>query len=311
MKHNVGRKNMSQVSVIGLGPMGAALVQALLRNGMQVTVWNRTISKADSLVQQGAVLAPSAAAAINASSISIICVANYKTSASILETEEIVPLLAGRTLVQLSTGTPQEARNSELWVREHGANYLDGAIQAWPSHIGNPETVILYSGLQTVFKANEPILKILAGNSLYLGEAVGSASAQALAVISYLLGTWLGFAHGAHILESENLPIDSFGSMLAAIAPLLGEEAKHQSKVIQSGNFGNPESSLKTSADSVERLIQQAREAGINSDFPGFALPLFVKAAEAGYENEEVSAIIKVLRNGSTSPLLLQHTKTT
>ncbi|MFB5676591.1 NAD(P)-dependent oxidoreductase [Paenibacillus terreus] len=292
---------MSEVSVIGLGPMGAALAQALLRNGKSVAVWNRTLSKAESLVQQGAVLASSVSSAISASPISIVCVANYGTSASILDTKEVASVLAGRTLVQLSTGTPQEARNSELWAQDRGVDYLDGAIQAWPSHIGGPDTVILFSGSHTAFHKSEPFLRILAGNSIYLGESVGAASAQALAVISYLLGTWLGFAHGAHILESENQPVDSFGSMIAAIAPLLGEEAKHQGKVIQTGNFNNPESSLKTSTDSVERLVQQATEAKINSEFPAFAMPLFAKAATMGFGDEEVSAIIKVLRSDSTS----------
>ncbi|AFH61844.1 NAD(P)-dependent oxidoreductase [Paenibacillus caseinilyticus] len=292
---------MSEVSIIGLGPMGTALAQTFLKNDKRITIWNRTASKAESLVRQGAVLASSAASAINASPITIICVANYGSSASLLDTQEAASVLAGRTLIQLSTGTPQEARNSELWARERGADYLDGAIQAWPSHIGAPETVILFSGSSTAFQTSEPLLRILAGNSIYLGEPVGSASAQALAVISYLLGTWLGFAHGAHILESEHLPVDSFGSMIAAIAPLLGEEAKHQGKVIQTGKFGNPESSLQTSADSVERLLQQATEAGINSDFPRFALPLFAKAAAAGYGDEEVSAMIKILRGGSAS----------
>ncbi|WP_281933231.1 hypothetical protein [Paenibacillus tyrfis] len=130
---------------------------------------------------------------------------------------------------------------------------------------------------------------------------MGSASAKALAVISYLLGTWLGFAHGAHILESENQRVDSFGSMITAIAPFLGEEAKYQGKVIQTSHFETPESSLKTSADSVERLVQRARESGIHGEFPANALPLFAKAVEAGYGNEEVSAIIKVLRSSSAS----------
>ncbi len=288
---------MTEVSVIGLGPMGTALAQTLLSNGKSVTVWNRTISKAESLVSQGAESASSVSSAISASPIIIVCVANYEIAFRILE--EAAPVLSGRTLIQLSTGTPQEARSSEVWATEHGSDYLDGAIQAWPSHIGGSDTVILYSGSSTAFQKSEPILKMLAGNSVYLSEQVGSASAQALAVISYLLGTWLGFAHGAHILESENQRVDSFGSMIAAIAPLLGEEAKHQGKIIQSGNFKNPESSLKTSTDSVERLVQHAAEARINSEFPSFALPLFSKATKMGLGDEEVSAIIKVLRSNS------------
>ena len=45
---------MSEVSVIGLGAMGSALVRALLRAGHRVTVWNRTSAKAEPLVREGA-----------------------------------------------------------------------------------------------------------------------------------------------------------------------------------------------------------------------------------------------------------------
>jgi 3-hydroxyisobutyrate dehydrogenase-like beta-hydroxyacid dehydrogenase len=287
---------LSKVTVIGLGPMGTALAKVLLRNKNEVVIWNRTKERAESLIQEGAVFASSVASAISASTTTIICVANYRVAKKILDTDEVTSVLTGRTLVQLSTGTPQEARNSEIWARKHGANYLDGAIQAWPSHMGKPDTTILFSGSNGVFQRNEALLKNLAGNLVYMGESVGSASAQALAVVSYLLGTWLGFAHGAHILESEGLQTDSFGELINGIAPLLGAEAIHQGKVIHTGNFGKPESSLKTSKDSVECLVQQAHEAEINSNYPEFAMTLMVKAMEAGYGNEEVSSLIKILR---------------
>ena len=45
---------MSDVTVIGLGAMGAALARTLL-NTYQVTVWNRTAAKAEPLVEAGAV----------------------------------------------------------------------------------------------------------------------------------------------------------------------------------------------------------------------------------------------------------------
>ncbi|WP_337472846.1 hypothetical protein [Paenibacillus elgii] len=54
---------------------------------------NRTTSKAESLVQQGAQLASSAASAVSASPITIICVASYGTSARILDTKEVAPFL--------------------------------------------------------------------------------------------------------------------------------------------------------------------------------------------------------------------------
>ena len=203
---------MVEASVIGLGAMGSALARALLRDGRRVTVWNRTSAKADPLVRDGAVLAPSVAFAVAASPIVIVCVADYKVTHSIMETKELAPTLAGRVLVQLSTGTPQEARDSEVWAWERGADYLDGAIQATPSQVGRPDTTIFASGADAAFRRSEPLLKSLAGNVTYLGEPVGSASALDLATLCYVFGAALGFFHGALICESEGLRVDAFGS---------------------------------------------------------------------------------------------------
>ncbi|MBW4577952.1 MAG: NAD(P)-binding domain-containing protein [Tildeniella nuda ZEHNDER 1965/U140] len=97
---------MLEASVIGLGTMGSTLAQLLLQNGYRVTVWNRTIAKAKSLVQAGAVLAPNAAAAVSASPIIVVCVHDYSATNQILATKEVAAALAGRILIQLTTGSP-------------------------------------------------------------------------------------------------------------------------------------------------------------------------------------------------------------
>jgi 3-hydroxyisobutyrate dehydrogenase-like beta-hydroxyacid dehydrogenase len=284
------------VSMIGLGSMGTALARALLREGHHVTVWNRTGAKAELLVRDGAIFAPSAAVAIGASPVVLICVADYKASRGIFETEEVASRLAGQVLIQLTSGTPQEARVSEAWAWERNVEYLDGKILAWPRHIGTPDATIVVSGAESAFERGEPVLKSLAGNVTYLGEQIGSASALHLAGTSYLVGNWLGFVHGACIYESEGLRVDSFGSMLAGLAPILAAEAKHLGEVVQAGAYENPGSSIATDTVAIERIIQQARESQINSKFPTFALGLFQQAIAAGYGEEEVAALIKVLR---------------
>jgi 3-hydroxyisobutyrate dehydrogenase-like beta-hydroxyacid dehydrogenase len=284
------------VSIIGLGSMGTALARTLLRNGHHVTVWNRTSAKAEPLVGDGAVLASSAAAAVAASPVVLVCVADYKAARSFLGTEQVASKLAGRVLVQLTSGTPQEARESEGWARERNVDYLDGKIGAWPRHIGTPEATIVASGAESAFRRSEQVLKSLAGNVLYLGEQVGSASAVHLAVTTYLVGSWLGFIHGARIYESEGLSVDSYGSVLAGLSPLLAEEAKHLGEVVQAEAYENPGSSIATDTGAIGMIVQQAREARINSEFPVFALRFFQRGVAAGYGEEEVAALVKVLR---------------
>jgi 3-hydroxyisobutyrate dehydrogenase-like beta-hydroxyacid dehydrogenase len=200
---------MSEVTVIGLGPMGQALTRALVVSGQRVTVWNRTAAKADQLVRDGAILAPSAAAAIAASAVTVVCVHDYTVAQQMLD--DAAEPLAGRVLIQLSTGTPQDARDSELWAHAQGADYLDGAILATPTQVGRPDTPLFLSGSETALARADAALNAIAGTRIYLGDAVGHAAAWDLATLSCLFGALLGFVHGARICETEGLAVGDLG----------------------------------------------------------------------------------------------------
>ncbi len=287
---------MSEISVIGLGAMGSALARALIRRGHSVTVWNRTAEKASALVDDGAVLSPSVATAVTASPVVVTCVSNYDVTRTLLGNDEATTGLEGRVLVQLSTGRPQEARDSEDWARQRDIQYLDGAILAFPNQIGTPDATILVSGAESAFQTSEPFLKILAENLSYLGEKVGSASALDFALLSFFFGGILGSLHGVRICEAEGLPVDEYGSLLADISPLLGGDVKHLAESIHAVNYENHEARLKTWAAGLERIEGHAREAQIDSGFPSFASALCQKGISAGYDMEGVAALIKVLR---------------
>src|ERR1041385_8682743 len=151
---------MSEVTMIGLGNMGFALARALLEKGRTVMIWNRSPEKAVSLVEKGAVLAPSVDAAIKASPIILICVTNYAAANRILS--EVAPNLPGKLFVQFTTGSPQEARASETWAHDHKAEYLDCAITGSPSSIGTPNAHILVSGREAVGVPMELGLPVMA-----------------------------------------------------------------------------------------------------------------------------------------------------
>lgn len=289
--------NLSEkVTVIGLGSMGAALARSFLTKGFQVTVWNRDQSKAIHLMEKGALLASSLTAAIEASPLLVICVSDYKATKKIFGAGEAVAALRGRTLVQLSTGTPKEARDFDTWVHQQGANCLNGDILAWPKQIGSDEATITISGVADIFKQHEATLRALAGTFTYLGEEPGASAALFSAVLAYLAGNWIGFCHGALICENEGLRADELGLLIQGISPILGAESKHMGEVIQHNRFSDPESTVKTTGDDLQLLVQHAEETGISSELPKFAANLFKRAIDAGYGKEEHAAIIKVLR---------------
>jgi 3-hydroxyisobutyrate dehydrogenase-like beta-hydroxyacid dehydrogenase len=293
---------MKTATVIGLGNMGFTLARLLLRAGYRVTVWNRSPNKAEALAAEGAHLAQSPAEAVKASPLVIVCVLDYVASQAILARPEVEAALAGRAVVQFTTGSPRDARESEGWAHRHGAAYLDGAIQAAPAEMGLPDTAILVSGAKSTFDAVEATLRIFGGGLTYLGEAIGAASSMDLATLSYVYGASLGFIHGARVAETEGFKVGEYGAIIEKIAPAFGAFLKHEANVIQSGDFRVTASPMSISIAATERMLTTAREAGLNDEIPAFFADFLQRAKAAGYENEEAAALIKLLRGTNMSP---------
>jgi 3-hydroxyisobutyrate dehydrogenase-like beta-hydroxyacid dehydrogenase len=282
---------VSEVTVIGLGLMGSALARAFVENRRRVTVWNRSSEKAAPLVVKGARLAPDAAAAVAASPVTLLCVSNYTAPQQILSASKAS--LAGKLLVQLSTGTPQEARASEAWAQQQQAEYLEGKITRGPGSIGTPSAHLLLSGAEAVFQKAEPLLRVLSSRLDYKGAAIGLAAAWDMVLIIRYYGMYLSLFHSILICHSEGIPLEQYST-------LLGEQGKGYEKWlcdnIQSGQYEETSAPLELWAGGIERIVQQAQDSHINAAFPMFTAALFQKAMTAGYGREEVSALFKVLQ---------------
>ena len=285
---------MSEVTVIGLGNMGSALARVLVENGLRVTVWNRSPEKATPLVEKGAVLVPDVATAVAASPIIIICVTNYAAANQILS--ESGADFAGKLLVQLTTGIPQDARTAEAWAHRHGADYLEGAISGSPSSIGEPDAHILISGSEAVFHKAEPLLRVLASKPDYKGEPVGLASAWEMILLMHYYGMFLSLFHSVLICQAEGIPLDQFITLLDERGQLY---EKWLCENIRSGNYQETVAPLELWAGAIRNIAQHAQDSNINAEFPVLASSLFQRAMAAGYNREEVSALFKVLRKGA------------
>ena len=103
---------MSEISVMGLGLMGAALARQLQGGGHKMTVWNRSPEKMKPFLVEGAEGAYKVVEAVMASPVVLICVQDYAITKTLFGTDEVTPHLKDRIIVQLSTGTPNDAAES-------------------------------------------------------------------------------------------------------------------------------------------------------------------------------------------------------
>lgn len=281
---------MSEITAIGLGLMGAALARAIQGAGHGLTVWNRSPARTEPFIAAGIPVAPDPVAAVAASPVVLVCIDDYGATRELLETASIAPLLTGRTIVQLSTGTPAEARAAAERMAALGAHYLDGAILAGPQHIGTDEAQILLSGDVEAHARAGPLLTCLGGTVRYLGENVAAASALDLAWLTTCYGRFLGLIHAANICNAEGASLEHFISLFPE-----KPDYQHYARVIHERSFDGATGTLAVWGNALKRIQRQGRDAGINTEIPDFASVFFERAIAAGHGGKNVMSLYKVL----------------
>ena len=283
---------MSDITVIGLGKMGLALAKALLNSGHTVTVWNRSPTKSTEIASEGAEVARSVAGAIEASPIVLICINNYSTTRDIFETDQVLANIKNRIIVQLSSGTPQEAVEGNAWFTENGAHYLDGAILGSPLIIGTNEGQIIVSGGSESWEQAKTVLNCLSGNLNYAGNKIDSAKVLDLAFIVQRLSLFMGVFQGLLLCESAGVSAEIYESTIASDG-----RTKLLASTIYKETFSDPINSIKLWSNALHHLQIQAKQTNTNTEVLDFIEDKFRRAKAAGIEEEDLAAIIKLLRD--------------
>ncbi|SHF56938.1 NAD(P)-dependent oxidoreductase [Streptoalloteichus hindustanus] len=278
------------VAVIGLGLMGQALARTFLEAGHPTTVWNRTAGKADQLVAEGARLAPTVGNAIQAGTLTILCVTDYQVVHELLGASDVE--LGGTTLVNLTSGDSAQAREAARWAEQRGARYLDGAIMAIPPSIGTPDGVILHSGPQAVFEAHESTLGAL-GTVTYLGADYGLASlydVAGLAMMWSVLNAWL---QGTALLRTAGVDATTYAPFARRLAVEVAEWLPGYAEQIDNGSFPAEVSALETDVRAMTHLIEESEAVGVNAELPKLIKAMADRAIAAGHGGEQYPVLIE------------------
>lgn len=282
------------IAVLGTGRMGSALARALLAAEYRVTVWNRTAEKAAPLVASGGILAASVAAAVAQAAIVIVNVSDYDASATLLREEAVASALNGKLVVDLTSGTPQGAREAGEWAAALGAAYLDGAIMATPDFIGTEAGTILFGGPGEIFAANKPVLLALGGNLQHVGEDAGLANALDSALLALMWGALFGALNGVAVSRAEQVPSGKLATLWQATVPVVEGLVTDLIKRNETGRLaGDAESfaSIATHYRAFEHLLAVMDARGIDRVVAEGQNALFRRAIAAGRGQDDLAAL--------------------
>ncbi|MFE5855421.1 NAD(P)-dependent oxidoreductase [Streptomyces sp. NPDC056500] len=258
----------ASVSVLGLGMMGTALAAAFLRAGHRVTVWNRTAAKSGPLVAQGALPADSPAAAIAASDLIVLCLLTNDQVQEVLD--GVGAGIEGRTIVNLTNGTPASARELSAQVEQRGAAFLDGGIMAVPQMISGPHAYVFYSGDERAFATHRPTLAAL-GDTRYVGTDPGLAALYDIALLTGMYGMIVGVMQAFALARTENIPAVELSELLVPWIGAMLASVPEEAEAIDADRHLTDVSSLTVNHAAIPNFLSAFRDQGVH---PMFLEPL-------------------------------------
>ncbi|KAL2143320.1 hypothetical protein VTI28DRAFT_10563 [Corynascus sepedonium] len=304
---------MTTVTSIGIGNMGAALASTLLKstNPPQLTIWNRTADRPQvkSLVDQGAQFEPSLAAAVARSETILICLLDYPAITAAFQAITTAKPLEGKTVINVTNGTPTQARQAEADFKQLGAvAYYDGGIMVTPQLVGTPASFVILSGeSDAAFQAGPRELLKPIGAINYVAPDAGAAALYDVAALASMYGMFMGAFTGIALLkkqrriepakegEAAEAKVLAKPATDAVVVPVLKALVPYVSLLADGvdnedwmNDLGNP---LAMQAAGLRNILQTCDEEGVQSEGLRYISQLMHRAVEEGFGPGGLSAI--------------------
>ncbi|MFH8608358.1 NAD(P)-dependent oxidoreductase [Streptomyces sp. NPDC018029] len=293
--HSLSNQPRPAVAVLGLGSMGQALAGAFLDAGHPTTIWNRSDGKGDGLVARGAVRAATPGQAARAAEVVVVCVVDYDAARAVLD--QAADDLPGRLLVNLTSDTPERAREAAAWAEALGVDYLDGAVMVPAPMIGTPEALIFHSGTRSAYEKYEPTLKALGGRTAYVGEDHGLAAVHDLAVLDFFWMAMHGLVHGFALAATEGVRAAALAPYVKVLADLLADMVDGTAADLDSGKFPGDLDNLTVEAANVRHIVRAAEHRGLDAAALRGVLTAADRSIALGHGADNWTSIVEGIRD--------------
>ncbi len=289
--NNSNRKN---ISVIGLGSMGFALAETLLKADFNISVWNRTLSKAQKLENKGANICSTPNEAFKNSQYIVASLSNYEAWNNIIDSNQIDVDLSEKTIIQLTTGSIEEVVALDDWVKKYNGDLLEGIISCFPSQIGTKESLILLAGSDNSINNCKDIISILSPQYKNLGSNLIAPTVLSRAFLSGALGGLIGMINGAVLCQKADISLDDFKEVYMDRSSIIEQESKRIIDAIATEDTKNTEASVSAWGHGQEALLAISKTLNSNLDFQLALNKLFKNTIEAGLKDHDLSAMHKI-----------------
>jgi 3-hydroxyisobutyrate dehydrogenase-like beta-hydroxyacid dehydrogenase len=279
-----------RIGFLGLGTMGEPIANNLRKAGHEVTVWNRTASKADHIVRKGGKLARSPRECAAGRDLVFTCLSDEKALDSVLDGPDgaLAGLKEGDVLVDLSTAGTRETRSIAERVAKRGAKLVAAPILGSRAAAEKAQIVLVVGGPAEARERARPALHAVSARMFELDDAIRAA----------LMKLCVNAVGGAMITGfGEALALGASGGLeVARVIEVLQASSFHsplylmKGEQVQAGDW-SPRFAIRL-AEKDQRLAQEAAaEQGAKTPINEAVRRLFADAVETGRGDKDIAAV--------------------
>ncbi|MGB3697558.1 MAG: NAD(P)-binding domain-containing protein [Gordonia sp. (in: high G+C Gram-positive bacteria)] len=277
------------VSVLGTGNMGSAIVRTLLASGHRVVAWNRTAEKARPLVEHGAEVVSAVADAVHDADLTIVCLATTDATRETLG--GVAEHLAGRDVLNLTTGTPDDATSVSDWATQAGIRYLDGVIAAYPHQLGAVDARILVSGDAELWERHREVVIALAGSSTHVGENPSAGNViDAGLTGAFYMSSLVAFVEATRFMNAAGVSNTTIAEQVEYATAVLAHQMLDALRQIDAQDFETDQATVDVFAHTSAAFAHGMGAVGDASMITATA-DLFARAARAGLGEKSLAAL--------------------
>ncbi|MCI8647229.1 MAG: NAD(P)-dependent oxidoreductase [Firmicutes bacterium] len=253
---------MARIGWIGLGNMGNPMCLNLVKAGYDVTVWNRTKSKADNVIKEGASWADSPRKVAEKTDILFTMVADgtILNAVALVDDGYVAGLKAGKIVVDMSTVSVEESMKINSAVEECGCKMFRAPVTGSTALAQAGTLGILASGEREVYEKLLPIFEKVGNKQFYLGAAE-EARVLKLAINTMIATTMQMEAEAVVLCEKAGLNVKQVTDVIADSA--VGSSiCKYKAATIAEGVY-KPAFSVKLMMKDLDLALAAAKQYGV------------------------------------------------
>lgn len=284
-----------KIALLGTGLMGQALVEHLLNENQAITVFNRSPEKLAKLEELGANIASTAQAALAECELCILMLSDADAINQVIDSIP-VDTFKNKTIIQMGTIAPEESRQIEQRIQNHGGRYLECPVLGSLPEARTGTLILMAAGDETTYQTALPLLKLIGKNPQYLGET-GQGATVKLAMNQLIAGLTSSFALSLALVEKEGIETEQFMKIVrdsALYAPTFDKKLDR----MKTRDFANPNFPTKHLAKDTHLFLKVAQQLGLETCALNGISQLLDNTLAQGLDNTDYSALMSGITKG-------------